>query len=72
MKTLKKLLSICLVLITPAVFGQKRTKTDLNDNWKIIGGIYNVFDEEVVISRLPEGPRVGRGRNFYAGFELEF
>lgn len=44
----------------------------VNDNWKIMGGIYNVFDEEVVISRLPEGPRVGRGRNFYAGFEFEF
>ena len=44
----------------------------LNDNWKIIGGIYNVFDEEDIVSRLPEGPRNGRGRHLYAGFEVQF
>lgn len=44
----------------------------INDSWKIIGGIYNVFDEENIVSRLPEGPRNGRGRNLYAGFEVEF
>ena len=44
----------------------------INDNWKLIGGIYNILDEESIVSRIPEGPRNGRGRHIYAGFEIEF
>lgn len=44
----------------------------LNENWKLIGGVSNIFDEEYVVSRLPEGPRNGRGRHIYAGFEVKF
>ncbi|MCP5538400.1 MAG: TonB-dependent receptor [Akkermansiaceae bacterium] len=44
----------------------------INDNWKLIGGVANIFDEENIVSRLPEGPRNGRGRNIYAGFEVQF
>lgn len=44
----------------------------INDSWKIIGGVANIFDEVNVVSRLPEGPRSGRGRNIYAGFEVQF
>ena len=44
----------------------------LDENWKIIGGIYNVFDEENIVSLVPEGPRNGRGRHLYAGFEVQF
>lgn len=44
----------------------------LDENWKFIGGIYNVFDEENITSRLPHGPRNGRGRHLYAGFEVQF
>lgn len=44
----------------------------INDNWKAIAGIYNVFDEENLTSRLPEGPRNGRGRHLYTGFEVQF
>ncbi|MFK7911300.1 MAG: TonB-dependent receptor family protein [Akkermansiaceae bacterium] len=44
----------------------------LDENWKLIGGIYNIFDEEDIVSRLPEGPRSGRGRHLYAGFEVQF
>lgn len=44
----------------------------INDNWKLIGGIYNILDEENIVSRIPEGPRNGRGRHIYGGFEIEF
>lgn len=44
----------------------------VNDYWKLIAGIYNVFDEQNIVSRLPDGPRNGRGRHLYAGFEVEF
>ncbi|MGB0991579.1 MAG: TonB-dependent receptor family protein [Akkermansiaceae bacterium] len=44
----------------------------LNENWKLVGGIQNILDEENIVSRLPEGPRNGRGRHIYAGFEVKF
>lgn len=44
----------------------------INDNWRMIGGVYNVFDEVGIVSRLPEGPRTNRGRNLYCGFEVQF
>jgi Fe(3+) dicitrate transport protein len=44
----------------------------INDQWRVIGGVYNIFDEINIVSRLPEGPRTGRGRNLYAGFEVQF
>ena len=44
----------------------------INDNLKLIAGIYNILDEENIVSRIPEGPRNGRGRHIYAGFEIEF
>jgi len=44
----------------------------IDENWRIIGGVYNIFDQVNVVSRLPEGPRTGRGRNLYAGFEVQF
>lgn len=44
----------------------------INDNWRMIGGVYNVFDEVGTVTRLPEGPRTNRGRNLYCGFEVQF
>ncbi|NWK54850.1 TonB-dependent receptor [Verrucomicrobiaceae bacterium N1E253] len=44
----------------------------INDNWRLIGGVYNIFDEVGVVSRLPEGPRTNQGRNLYCGFEVQF
>lgn len=44
----------------------------INDNWRLIGGVYNVFDEVGIVTRLPEGPRTNRGRNLYCGFEVQF
>lgn len=39
---------------------------------KILGGVYNLFDEEYIASRLPAGPRPGLGQTFYIGAELQF
>ncbi len=44
----------------------------LDENWKLVGGVYNILDEESITSRLADGPRVGRGRHLYAGFEVKF
>ena len=44
----------------------------INDNWKLIGGIYNISRRGKYRLRIPEGPRNGRGRHIYGGFEIEF
>ena len=44
----------------------------INENWKLVAGVYNVFDEQNIVSRLPDGPRNGRGRHLYTGFEVQF
>lgn len=44
----------------------------IDDNWKLIGGVNNLFGEEYVTSRVPHGPRNARGRHLYAGFEVKF
>ena len=42
----------------------------------ITGNLLEAFtislDEENIVSRIPEGPRNGRGRHIYGGFEIEF
>lgn len=43
-----------------------------NDNVKLLGGVYNVFDEEYIASRLPHGSRPGMGRFLYIGAEMRF
>lgn len=42
----------------------------LNDRVKLIGGIHNVFEEVMVVSRIPEGPRANAPREFYVGMEI--
>ena len=42
----------------------------LNDQIKVVGGIQNVFEEVVVVSRIPEGPRANAPRVFYVGLEV--
>ncbi|MEC7863157.1 MAG: TonB-dependent receptor, partial [Verrucomicrobiota bacterium] len=44
----------------------------LSDTTRIIGGVHNVLDEVLTVSRLPEGPRVNAPREFYIGFELQW
>ncbi|MBT8037442.1 MAG: TonB-dependent receptor [Verrucomicrobiae bacterium] len=44
----------------------------INDNWTVIAGINNLFDEVYISSRVPHGPRNARGRHLYTGFEVKF
>jgi Fe(3+) dicitrate transport protein len=42
----------------------------INESTKLIGGVHNLFEEVMITSRLPEGPRVNAPREFYIGFEM--
>jgi Fe(3+) dicitrate transport protein len=42
------------------------------ENIKIVGGIQNLLDEEILSSRIPIGARAAAPRSVYAGFELTF
>ncbi len=42
----------------------------MNDRVKFIGGVQNVFEEVMITSRVPEGPRVNAPRMFYVGVEI--
>ena len=44
----------------------------LSDTAKLIGGVHNVLDEVLTVSRLPDGPRVNAPREFYIGLELQW
>ncbi len=37
---------------------------------RLIGGVNNVFDEQMIVSRIPEGPRSSAPRFVYVGLEL--
>ncbi|BCX48568.1 TonB-dependent receptor [Haloferula helveola] len=45
---------------------------EINDNWKLVGGLHNLFDERAVVTRLPEGPRTNLPRTWFAGVEATF
>lgn len=45
---------------------------ELNDNWKLVGGIHNLLDKRAVTTRLPEGPRTNLPRTWFAGVEASF
>lgn len=44
----------------------------INDHWKLVGGLQNLFDERAVVTRLPEGPRTNLPRTWFAGVEASF
>ena len=44
----------------------------INDHWKLLGGLTNLFDERAVTTRLPEGPRTNLPRTWFAGVEAAF
>ncbi len=44
----------------------------LNENWKLIGGISNLTDERGIVSRVPRGPRSNQGRALWLGAEVEY
>lgn len=44
----------------------------LNEKLRLIGGVHNLFDEVMITSRIPEGPRANAPREFYVGFGIEW
>ncbi len=44
----------------------------LDEHWRLLAGVNNMFDEDYISTRVPHGPRNGRGRHFYTGFEVKF
>lgn len=45
---------------------------NINDNFTLLAGVHNLFDEREIVSRIPEGPRANASRTIYAGFETRF
>ena len=45
---------------------------EINDHFKLVAGVHNLFDERGIVSRIPEGPRANAPRMIYAGFETQF
>ena len=44
----------------------------LTENVKLLGGVQNLFDEQVIVSRIPEGPRANAPRMIFGGAEITF
>ncbi|MDZ7735213.1 MAG: TonB-dependent receptor [Gammaproteobacteria bacterium] len=44
---------------------------NLRPKTKLFAGMHNAFDEEYIATRLPHGPRPGRDRTWFVGFEVE-
>jgi Fe(3+) dicitrate transport protein len=44
----------------------------INENFKLLAGVHNLFDERGIVSRIPEGPRANSPRTLYAGIEAKF
>ena len=44
----------------------------ITETLKLIGGVHNLLDERLTVSRIPEGPRTGAPRQFFVGFELQW
>lgn len=44
----------------------------ITDNVKLVGGVHNVLDEVLTVSRVPEGPRSNAPRQFFAGLEFQW
>jgi len=44
----------------------------VNENFKMIGGVSNLTDERGIVSRVPRGPRTNQGRAFWFGAEFDY
>lgn len=42
----------------------------INDSTKFLFGVHNLFDEVMITSRIPEGPRANAPRQVYVGLEI--
>lgn len=42
----------------------------LNERTRLVGGVHNLFEEVMIVSRIPEGPRANAPREFYIGMEI--
>jgi Fe(3+) dicitrate transport protein len=42
---------------------------NIRENIRLIGGVSNLFEEQYVSSRVPQGPRTGAPRTFHVGVE---
>lgn len=45
---------------------------EVREGLRLLGGIQNIFEDEYVTARHPEGPRPGKPRFTYVGLELDF
>lgn len=44
----------------------------INENFKLVGGIQNIFDTQKIVSRAPLGPRANAPRMIFGGVEVTF
>lgn len=44
----------------------------LTENVRLLGGVQNLFDEQAIVSRIPEGPRTNAPRMIFGGAEVAF
>lgn len=44
----------------------------VTENVKLVGGVQNIFDNQGIVSRIPEGPRANAPRMWFTGVELTF
>jgi len=42
------------------------------ENVRLVAGLQNIFDEQKLVSRIPEGPRANAPRMVFAGVEVKF
>lgn len=42
----------------------------INEQMRLIGGVHNLFEEVMITSRIPEGPRANTPREYYIGLEI--
>ena len=44
----------------------------ITENVKLLAGVQNLFDEQAIVSRIPEGPRANAPRMIFGGAEITF
>lgn len=44
----------------------------VTENFKVVGGVQNIFDERALVTRHPQGPRGNSPRMVFGGIEVQF